>query len=99
MLFKKKKQFNIPKNAFEGTPKHRFTFVAEGWCYFEGYSVQISSNITSKEKAFYIATEMFFKKFSDSQILNNVAVFYGDVEAPDCQDKLFRAYNHFEKHR
>ena len=28
-----------------------------------------------------------------------VAVYYGDVEAPDCKDKLYGAYNIFDKGR
>ena len=28
-----------------------------------------------------------------------VAVYYGDVEAPDCKDKLYGAYNIFDRGR
>ena len=35
-----------------------------------------------------------------SNITNKpVAVYYGDVEAPDCKDKLYGAYNIFDRGR
>lgn len=90
------KRFFTPKNAFEGSMKYRFTFVFEGGTYFGGYTVLVSENVLTKTKAFYIACESFLKKFSDKTI-KNVAVFYGDVEAPECEDVLYRAYNSFDK--
>ena len=96
MLFKKKKKsYNIPKKVFEQPLKYRFTFVPEVSTYYEGYSVQLSENINTKKKAFYIACEIF-KRDVEPKKNGSVAVFYGDVESPDCKDTLFGAFNVFE---
>ena len=90
-FFKKKKKVYIPKNAYDAPLKYRFTFVAEGWSYYEGYVVQISENINTKEKAFFIASELFLKQCADRNI-KSVAVFFGEVGTPDCKDVLFGRY-------
>lgn len=98
MFWRKKQKPTIPKDAFKLPLKHRFTFVAEGWSYFAGYTVQLSDKISNKKKAFFLAAELFLEKYPD--IANKpVAVFYGDVEAPDCKDELYGAYNIFDNGR
>ena len=98
MFGRKKQKPMIPKDAFKLPLKHRFTFVAEGWTYFGGYTVQLSDKFSSKKKAFFLAAELFLEKYPD--IANKpVAVYYGDVEVPDCKDKLYGAYNIFDKKR
>lgn len=94
MILKKKNKTGIPKKYFEFPLKHRFTFVPEGWSYFEGYSVQISGKIGTKKHAFFVASEVFLKDHPKCAN-GSVAVFYGDVESSDCSDKLFGAYNLF----
>ena len=98
MFGRKKKQYNIPKKAFELPLKHRFTFVPEGWTYYEGFTVQISDKVSTQKKAFFIASEVFRRDHAD-KAKGSVAVFYGDVEAPDCNDRLYGAYNIFDKGR
>ena len=98
MFFRKKQKTTIPKDAFKLPLKHRFTFVAEGWTYFGGFTVQLSDKFSSKKKAFFIASVLFLDKYPD--LANKpVAVYYGDVEAPDCKDRLYGAYNIFDKGR
>lgn len=97
MIFKrKKKQIKIPRNCFELPLKHRFTFVAEGWNYYEGYTVQLSENVGTRKRAFFIASQLFSREYAD-KANGSVSVFYGDVEAPDCKDVLYGAYNSFNK--
>lgn len=98
MFKRKKKPFNIPKKSFEAPLRHRFTFVPEGWTYYEGLNVQISDKVSSKKRAFFIASEVFLRDYPDKS-KGPVAVYYGDVEAPDCKDKLYGAYNIFDKRR
>lgn len=98
MFGRKKKQYNIPKKAFELPLKHRFTFVPEGWTYYEGFTVQLSDKISNKKKAFFLASELFLEKYPEIA-KKPVAVYYGDVEAPDCKDKLYGAYNIFDQRR
>ena len=95
---RKKKQFNIPKKAFEAPLKHRFTFVPEGWTYYEGFTVQISGKVSTKKHAFFIASEVFREKYPE-KARGSVAVYYGDAESPDVQDVLYGAYNSFEKRK
>ena len=96
MFKRKKKPFNIPKKSFEAPLRHRFTFVPEGWTYFGGFTVQLSHKFSSKKKAFFFGTYLFLDKYPE--FANKpVAVYYGDVEAPDCNDKLYGAYNIFDK--
>lgn len=98
MFFRKKQKTTIPKDAFKLPLKHRFTFVAEGWTYFGGFTVQLSDKFSSKKKAFFIASVLFLDKYPD--LANKpVSVYYGDVEAPDCKDRLYGAYNIFHKGR
>ena len=96
MIFRRKNKPGFPKKCFDLPLKHRFTFVPEGWTYYEGFSVQISEKVSTKKRAFYIASELFNKNYSD-KAKGSVAVFYGDVEAPDCKDVLYGAYNNFDK--
>lgn len=97
MFFRRKKKGpGIPKKSFELPLKYRFTFVPEGWTYFEGFMVQISGKVSTKKRAFYIASEVFKREYND-KAKGSVAVFYGDVEAPDCKDVLYGAYNNFDK--
>lgn len=96
MLFKKKKKsYNVPKKAFEAPLKYRFTFVPEGATFYEGQTVQLSGNINTQRKAFYIACEVF-QRDTELRKGKSVAVFYGDVESPDCKDALYGAFNVFE---
>ena len=98
MFWKKKQKPTIPKDAFKLPLKHRFTFVAEGWTYFGGFTVQLSDKFSSKKKAFFLASCLFLDKYPE--FTNKpVAVYYGDVEAPDCKDRLYGAYNIFDKGR
>lgn len=83
--------FNIERNAFEKPFKHRFTFVPEGVTYLEGTVIQVSEKITALNRAFYIACEEYIKRLGDNPV-TSVAIFYGDVESPDCLDKLYKAY-------
>ena len=96
MFGRKKKQYFIPKQAFEAPLKYRFTFVPEGWTYYQGFSVQVSEKVSTQKKAFFIACEVFCREYPD-KAQNGVAVFCGDVEAPDCKDVLYGAYNLFDK--
>ena len=78
MFFRKKQKCTIPKGAFDSPLKHRFTFVAEGWTYFGGFTVQLSDKFSSKKKAFFLASCLFLEKYPE--FTNKpVAVFYGDV--------------------
>ena len=94
MFWRKKQKIGIPKDAFKLPLKHRFTFVAEGWTYFGGYTVQLSDKFSSKKKAFFLASELFLDKHPEIA-KKPVAVYYGDVESPDCKDKLYGAYHSF----
>lgn len=97
MFFRKKQKPSIPKDAFKLPLKHRFTFVAEGWTYFGGFTVQLSDKFSTK-KAFFVASVLFLDKYPE--LVNKpVAVYYGDVEVPDCKDRLYGAYNIFDKGR
>lgn len=97
MIFRrKKKKCSIQKKAFELPLKHRFTFVPEGWSYYEGFTVLISEKVSTKKRAFFIACELFCRDHAD-KANGSVAVFYGNVESPDCEDKLYGAYNSFNK--
>ncbi len=98
MIFRRKQKVGLPKKAFELPLKHRFTFVPEGWTYYEGFTVQISEKISTQKKAFFIASEVFQRDHAD-KAKKGVAVFYGFVEAPDCKDTLYGAYNTFGKRR
>ena len=98
MFGRKKKQYNIPKKAFDPPLKHRFTFVPEGWTYYEGFTVQISEKVSTQKKAFFIASELFQRDHVE-KAQKGVAVFYGDVESPDCKDTLYGAYNTFGKRK
>ena len=98
MFWRKKQKTGIPKDAFKLPLKHRFTFVAEGWTYYEGFTVQLSDKISNKKKAFFLASELFLEKYPEIA-KKPVAVYYGDVEAPDCKDKLYGAYNIFDQRR
>ncbi len=93
---KKKRKYYIPDSALEGERIYRFTFVGEGSSYYSGYVVEISENISTTEKAFFIACEIFKKRFSNKDN-SRVAVFYGDVESPDCEDTLYGVYNSFDE--
>ena len=93
---RKKKRFNIPKAAFELPPKYRFTFVCEGWSYEGAYVVKIGEKIPTIKKALYIASQLFREKFP-KESYGTVAVFYGNAEAPDCDDVLYGAYSSFSK--
>ena len=95
MIFTRKKKPGIPKKAFDVPLKHRFTFVPEGWTYYEGFTVQLSNKVSTKKRAFFIASELFIEKYPE-RAKGSVAVYYGDVEAPDCNDVLYGAYNAFE---
>lgn len=96
-FFKKNnKRFNIPKSAMELPPKYRFTFVCDGWSYEGAFVVKIGEKIPTKKKAFYIASQFFREKFP-IESYGTVAVFYGDAEAPDCDDVLYGAYSSFSK--
>ena len=97
MFFKKKKKIGFPKDIFKFPLKHRFTFVAEGCSHFSGFSFELSDKL-SKKKAFYYAAELFLEK-EPGAIKKPVAVYYGEVEAPDCNDCLYGAYNLFNKGR
>lgn len=92
MLFKKKRQkrYGVPKWAFDQPQKHRFTFIAEGSTYYEGQPIRITERIP-KDRAFYIACEVFQR---DNELKNGkkFAVFYGDVESPECNDTLYGAF-------
>ena len=96
MLFKKKKTkiYGIPKNAFVAPYKYRFTFVAEGTTYFEGYAIRISESI-HKDRAFYIACAIF-QRDNELKPGKKFAVFYGDNDTPECQDTLVGAYTSAE---
>ena len=96
MFWRKNRNSYIPKKAFEGIPKYRFTFVPEGWSYYEGFTVQISEKIKNKNNAFYCASEVFRREHED-KAKGSVAVFYGDVESGDCSDTLYGAYHSFYK--
>lgn len=97
MIFKRKnRSTGIQKKSFELPLKHRFTFVPEGWAYYEGFTVQISEKVSTKKRAFFIASEVFKRDYAD-KAKGSVAVFYGDVESPDCKDALYGAYNSFDK--
>ena len=98
MLFRKKQKTGLPKKSFEPPLKYRFTFVPEGWTYYEGFTVQLSGKISTKKRAFFIASEAFRRDHED-KAKGSVAVFYGDVEAPDCKDTLYGAYNAFDKRK
>lgn len=99
MIFRRKKKSpGLPKKAFELPLKHRFTFVPEGWTYYEGFTVQISEKVSTQKKAFFIASEVFEKDHAE-KAQKGVAVFYGDVESPDCKDTLYGAYNMFDKRK
>ena len=91
---KKKRNYSIPKNVYEAPLKYRFTFVPEGSTYYEGYWVKLSGNINTIKKAFYIACEIFKRDCEPGK--GSVAVFYGDVESPDCKDTLYGAFSVFE---
>ena len=96
MIFRRKKKTGIPKKAFDFPLKHRFTFIPEGWSYYEGFAVQLSDKISTKKRAFFIASELFCEKHPD-KAKGPVAVYYGNVESPDCKDKLYGAYSLFDK--
>ena len=98
MFLRKKQKTGIPKDAFKFPLKYRFTFVAEGWTYFSGFTVQLSDKISNKKKAFFFASELFLDKYPEFA-KKPVAVYYGNVEAPDCMDCLYGAYNIFDKGR
>ena len=96
MIFRRKQKTGIPKKSFDLPLKYRFTFVSEGWSYYEGFTVQISEKISTKKRAFFIASELFQRDHAE-KAKKGVAVFYGDVESPDCKDTLYGAYNMFGK--
>lgn len=97
MIFRNRnKKSKVPKMYFDPPYEHRFTFVPEGWTYYEGYSVQLSKKISTKKRAFYIASELFLRDHSD-KANGSVAVFYGNAESPDCKDVLYGAYSCFNK--
>ena len=97
MLFKRRKKYLMPKKVFEGPSKHRFTFVPEGTTYFGGFVVTVSENVSTKKEAFFYASVMFLRSMKTKT--NNVSVFYGDAESPDCMDVLYRSYSSFDKVR
>ena len=98
MFGRKKISYNIPKKAFDVPHKYRFTFVPEGWSFYEGFTVQLSGKISTEKRAFFIASEVF-RRDHEVKAKGSVAVFYGDVEAPDCKDTLYGAYNAFDKRK
>ena len=96
MIFRRKnKKVGIPKKCFEPPLEHRFTFVPKGLSYYQGYVVQISGKVSSEKRAFYAASEIFCRDYPD-MAKGGVAVFYGNVDCPDCKDVLYGAYNSFE---
>lgn len=98
MIFRRKKKNGIPRKSFDAPLKYRFTFVPEGWSYFDGKVVTISATVHTKKRAFFIASEVFSRDHGD-KAKGSVAVFYGDTEAPDCMDSLYSAYNAFDKRK
>ena len=95
-LFRKKKKYNVPKKAYEYPFKYRFTFVPKNCSYYEGYTVQVSDKISTLNKAYFYAVAILLDNHKDVDF-DTVAVFYGDTEAPDCMDKLYRAYSSLDK--
>ena len=100
-LFRRRKkpiEYKAPEEAFKGAVKHRFTFVSDGDTYYNGGVVKISEGVSSFKKAYAIACQVYihriFKQTNESHI-DNVAVFYGDYEAPESEDKLIAAYASF----
>ena len=97
MFFRKKQKPTIPKDVFQLPLKHRYTFVPEGSTYYEGVTITISKKVSTEKKAFALASAYFQQHSEKSK--HGVAVFYGDVESPDCNDVLYGAYNSFEKRK
>ena len=93
-LRKKNKKDTIPQNSVEYPYKYRFTFVPKGEAFFAGVTVHISKKIARKEHAFFIASEIFRRDYPH-KAKGSVAVFFGDVEASDCDDVLYGAYHSF----
>ena len=95
---KKQREFVVPKGATEGAVRYRFTFVSYGDSYYDGGVVKISEGISSFKKAYAIACQVYIhrilKQTNESHI-DDVAVFYGDYEAPESEDKLIAAYASF----
>lgn len=101
-LFRRRKkkigEYQVPKESFEGPVKHRFTFVPHGDSYFNGAVVKICDGVSSFNKAYHIACQVFIHrllKTGNEDHIEDVAVFYGDYEAPECEDKLIAAYASF----
>lgn len=100
-LFRRRKkptEYRPPKESFEGPVKYRFTFVGNGDSYYNGCVVKISDGISSFNKAYSIACQVFIHlclKRTNEDHIDNVAVFYGDYEAPESEDRLIAAYASF----
>ena len=100
-LFRRRKkaaEYIAPKESFEGAVKYRFTFVASRDSYYNGCVVKICEGISSFNKAYNVACQVFIHrclKASNEDHIDNVAVFYGDYEAPEVEDRLIAAYASF----
>lgn len=94
--FKRKEKAQvIPKTVFEQPHKYRFTFVPEGSSYFEGYVVNISSEVKTVDKAYFIACKTFLGR-SEEKKISSVAIFYSDLEH-SFKDVLYRSYTDFHE--
>ena len=95
MFKKKKEKLIVHRSVFEQPHKYRFTFVPEGSSFFEGYVVNISADVKTVEKAYFLACKTFLTRTGENKI-SSVAIFYSDLES-SYKDVLYRAYKDFHE--